>query len=352
MKLVQLLCVGLSLVLTGQSGKAQDCGQTISGSLEARIEKLRALFVEPTYVCSLTLIVRESEALESLADREGIDARFAIRELILDLVEDASKPVDRRLELLQAWTANTPPASKRPSTEILADVAILVNAAESFGSLEGMSGSLGATLLAVRTHQSLPTTARKTPSWIFSIRLPGMDVHMHVGGLAALAEQVRGDKLFEHLRSRVAHVTYYNVPAMKPGEAPQLTFDRCTNLIRLVEALDGDDPNLPSNWQWRPIMESGAAFAKLGRTNEANRQIGRAIGLVRGIKDKNTRLYAYISLLSSLLQPVQSGYPRDVALDVVNEMKQLISTSDSKMTKEMREMVAGTLKHWNVDAGN
>jgi hypothetical protein len=99
-------------------------------------------------------------------------------------------------------------------------------------------------------------------------------------------------------------------------------------------------------------MESGAAFAKLGRTNEANRQIGRAIGLVRGIKDKNTRLYAYISLLSSLLQPVQSGYPRDVALDVVNEMKQLISTSDSKMTKEMREMVAGTLKHWNVDAGN
>lgn len=300
------------------------------------------------YPCALQWVKLAVGALASVPGREGVDARFALREMALALSTDPSHPLDQRLALLQAATEPAAGAAARPVQELQADLALQLSAARAMQSRRETSGWLAALIAAIRLDQQLPDAERRMAIALFTSHLQSTEVRDHVDQLAVLAEQARGDPRMEQLRSALVALVYYNIPAWRREDTPQATAERCQQLLRLTQALDDAKAcrDCPPGWQWKPILEVGSAYARLGRQDDANRQLQQAVEIVRSIENDNARLGQYRFLLPRLLA---LRYNRETVLNLVDEITRTMEASETPLAREMRDTLPRLLTQWNVE---
>ena len=80
-------------------------------------------------------------------------------------------------------------------------------------------------------------------------------------------------------------------------------------------------------------MKVGAAYKRLGMSQEAKVYVEQAIQIVRDRTDPNSRLGEYRSVLSEL---VSMPYDRQAILSFLDEMEELANALDTPIAKEVR----------------
>jgi len=320
-------------------------------SASTGIEFIKTRFDASDYTCAIHAAQLRAGSLANIQGNEGVDARFGLRELAISISRDDSSPRSERLSLLKAVV---PAVATNDSTEtkedLQADVRMLFSAAQAFQAQKDVASWLDILAVAIHLDRQLADPDRRIRSWeIQSNLVPDTtQTYQYVDRLATLAEETRGDKVLEGFRSSLAHIAYYNVSAWKQGDTRDAILERCTQLLRLTDALSDVKScfGCVPEWHWQPIMQVGAAYMRLEMPKEGKAYIDRAFQMAQEIQNPDYRLGQYRFLLTELLV---LHYDRDAILRLANEMKGLAESMDTPIAKETRASLPDTLRRWKID---
>ncbi len=338
-----ILITAITLCI-GAVAQGEDCDVSDSVLRDMRppasAEFIKAHFSRSDYTCAIHATRIQAVSLSGLPGIEGINARFALREMALEFSRNASYPSEQRLALLQAAAISQAGGiASSMQAERQADVTMIFAAGKQFKEQGDISGWLEALTLAIQFDRQLPDDARRVPSWELGTLIPdSTQTYKYISQLATIAELTRGDKVLERFRCSLARTVYHNG---SPRRVTSGTMERCKQLLRLTEALSDVKTwdGLIPEWYWKPIMRVGMAYHRLGMTEEAKKHIDHAIQIARSIQNPNYRLGQYRSVLSDLLE-----YDRKVLISFAHEMLQLANSLDTPMAKEVRESIRRLLE--------
>lgn len=303
----------------------------------AYTEAIESQFAASAYECAIRATQKLAISLASLPDKEEYDARFALREMAIKISRNPSYPSGQRLELLHAAVVSLASSEATlKKEEIQADVRMLMVGGKALRSQNDTVGWLELLTLAIRLDRQLGDTDRRiAPQEIQPLLHDPYRPYNHFDRLAALAELTKGDKVMENFRSELVRTIYFNVMNWREDPSREVALDRCTQLLRLVEALaDGTRCKYcPPEWRWRPIMKVGAAYKRLGLSDEAKVYVEQAIQIVRSQTDRNSRLGEYRYVLGEL---IVMPYDRQAILSFLDEMEELANALDTPIAKEVR----------------
>jgi tetratricopeptide (TPR) repeat protein len=317
-----------------------------SVSSPSAIGLIRKRVKSADYDCATRMMRARADALATAGGREGIVARFELRELALAVAEDKNVPAAARLELARQAAHTLDHAGNASEDEIKADVRLLVSVAKRFRNQKDLAPWLDALEEAIGLDQHLPDADRRLQAWEIST-----DPFSEAGRrkdyarLARLAALTRGDRVLDGLRSKLAFTAYFNGQPWDAKAQREEVIAQCHDLLELVKQLDDVTQcyGCVKEWRWRPIMKVGVAYFRLGMTDEAKATIDRALAIVRGIEKPDYRLGQLRFTLTELLA---SHYDRNVVLAVAGEMKALAESSETPIAKEVRKSLPQTMKRW------
>ena len=301
------------------------------------------------FSCAVEMMHARARALALVTGADGVDARFELRELVLSLAEDKALPSAGRLQLAReaAGTSDNPENARKD--EVKADVRFLVSVSKRFKDQADLAAWLDTLDLAIRLDQRLPESDRRLQSWEVSTdSFSEAGRQKEYARLAELAASTRGDKTLAGLRSQLAVAAYFHGHPWNERAKRDQVLTLCSDLLQLVDRLDDVTScyGCLKEWRWRPIMNVGVAYHRLGMAAEAKTMIERALAIVRGIENPDYRLGQLRFALTELLT---SRYDRATVVAVAGEMKVLYSSSNTPIAKEVRQSLPETMKRWGFD---
>jgi tetratricopeptide (TPR) repeat protein len=301
------------------------------------------------FSCAAGMTRARARALATVNGADGVNARFALRELALAIAEDKALSSSGRLQLAReaAGTFNDPENARKD--DVQADVRFLFSVSKRFKDQADLGTWLDTLQLAIRLDQRLPESDRRLQSGEGSTGL-----FSEAGGrkeyarLAQLAALTRGDKTLARLRSQLAYAASFNADPWNQQARRDQVLTHCSDLLQLVDLLDDVTSCYAcvKEWRWKPIMNVGVAYHRLGMVTEAKTTIERALAIVRGIENPESRLGQFRFAFTDLLT---SRYDRATVLAVAGEMKILYQSSNTTLAKELRESLPGTMKRWGFN---
>ena len=343
------------------------CGNATLGEKEP-IKVLKQAFQAHQYDCAMAYAKDYGRRISSLSGRDGIDTRFALREAATELAADQQHAAEPRRALVKAsaWTSNSPNPAVASKEEIHADVRMLLTAADSFltqdfrkvGALarqeetvtrDSLANWIDVLLTAIALDRHLPDTHRALSVHDFQMDALSETGRLRLyGPLVQLAELTYGDKVLQGIRAQLARSAYFHSSPWQEKASKELVLERCAQVLKLTELLsdikDCGGQCVP-NWRWKPIMNVGVAYHRIGMKDEAEKAIQTSLSIVRGIENPNYRLGQYQSAFTDLLV---IRYDKAVLGPLVREMWQLAITLDTAMGKEVRQRLPETLKRWGL----
>lgn len=300
---------------------------------------IESQFAASAYECATRATQKLALSLLSLPNREGYDARFALREMAINISRNVAYPSEQRRELLHAAVISLAGGETGMiKEEIQADVRMLMVGGKALRSQNDTVGWLDVLTLAIRLDRQLKDSDRRiAPQETQPLLHDPYRPYNHFDRLATLAELTKGDKVLEKFRSELIRTIYFNVMNWREDPSREVALDRCKQLLRLVEALSDvtSCKHCPPDWRWWPIMKVGAAYKRLGMTEESKVYVEQAIQIVRSQTDLNSRLGGYRYVLSEL---IYMPYDRQVILSFLDEMEELANTLDTPIAKEVRSL--------------
>ncbi|MBI5250990.1 MAG: DUF1311 domain-containing protein [Desulfomonile tiedjei] len=348
--LIFVSAITLSICTAAQSDDC-DVSESVLRDMRppASAEFIEARFSQSDYTCAIYATRIQAASIAELAGTEGVNARFALREMALEISRNASYPSEKRLALVQAATISTAGGiASSMQAERQADVTMIFAAAKQFKEQGDIPRWLDALILAIQFDRELPDDARRVPLWETTTLIPdSTQIRKYVSQLVTIAEITRGDKALERFRCHFAAHTISNLSAWREGDNRETILERCTQMLRLTEAMSDVKTchGLLPEWRWKHIMSVGMAYHRLGMTEEGKKHVDHAIEMVRSIQKPDYRLAQYRFVVSQLLQ-----YDPKVRLSLTREMMQLANSLDTPMAKEVREHYRGVLQKLEDEA--
>jgi len=352
MALRPTLC--LAALLAMSAARAQiSCGNNdsalVNPSSSVAIKLIEERARAGDFSCAVAMTHARARALARVAGTDGVDARFELRELVLGIAEEKALPSAGRLQLAREAAGTFDDPERAPKDEVQADVRFLVSVSKQFKNQADLAAWLDTLELAIRLDQRLPESDRRLQSWEVSAD-PFSEAgrQKEYARLAKLAALTRGDKTLAGLRSQLAFTAYFNGHPWNERAKRDQVLTLCGDLLQLVDRLDDVTScyGCVKEWRWKPIMNVGVAYHRLGMATEAKTTIERALAIVRGIENPDYRLgqlrFAFTELLTS-------RYDRATVLAVAGEMKVLYTSSDTPMAKEVRQSLPETMKRWGFN---
>jgi hypothetical protein len=326
-------------------------------------EFVRQRFASADYGCGIHAVQVKAEAVDILPGIEGIDARFALRELALELTRNPEYPPEERVKLLQAATITAIDGeAARKKEELQADSSMLWWGANLFQTQKNTSASLDTLALAIRQDQRRPEADRSIHDYynwgggsvVFSDGLPlgHNEAKNHLGQIVAIANLLKTDTTLKSLQSSMAFLAFYDVPIWEKEIDHKIILERANQLLALVEALSNatcNRCNCGHDWRWRPLIRAGLAFHLAGKTEEAKKHVDRAIQIAKNQEEPNSRLCQYNSLLSELLgADYISSYDKKTIWSLIAEIEQLANSLDTGIAKDVRHSLPESIERFTI----
>jgi hypothetical protein len=307
-------------------------------------------FANADFDCGIRAVELQSQIRSMQEGPDGVDARFALRNLALKLNQNIAYPSDKRIGLVRA--AISEPAESR-GAGIAEDrkfsVLMLLKAGEQYIAQRDSGAWLDLLPLAVGLDLRLPESARVIKPWTVSTLVPDTtQTYKHLRKLVELAEMTSGDKGMASFRSQLASTVRFHAYAWRQGDPPNEIAERAGQLLRLAEALKDvrECYGCVPEWHWRPVMKAGTAYYRIGMEPDGVKTIRRAMEMARTIEKPDYRLGEYRFVLTELLT---AKYDREELLSFVSEMKALADSLDTPIAREVRESLPRTIKTWGLD---
>ena len=352
------------LVINPAHGK--DCDLKINGaSSNAYIEYVQNLVATADYSCATQATGLLARTFASLPNRDGFDARFALREFALAQATNSKIPPSLRVELLEAAAGSRQHSKPIPREELIADVRFLMEAIEVLQKQDNIEvlqkqDEIGSWLDimcdAIQLNQQLPDEQRAIQPW----ELNGIDKATQefvynsysIEGwkkLARIAEITRGDKDLLAFRSQLANWFAYWVPGIYDNRPREEIIERSKNILHLTELLDGTatgyqcktgklgDYGCSMDWQWKPYVRSGLAYHHVGMQDEAKRYVEQGLRVIESEKNLAARLQLYGFAIRDL---IRERYDRLTLVDVSTKMQTLADSLGPKFAEEVRSDLA------------
>lgn len=343
------LIIGLLVLCSCATAQAKDC-EISDNSLShlqppAGVEFTTSQFAASEYTCAIHATQILAASLTSLPGTEGIDARFALREMAIDIGRNTAYPSEPRVALLRAAAISlTSGNAAQIKEEIQADARMLFMGGKILRSQKDTTGWLDMLTLAIRLDRQLADADRRIAPWELGPLLADpYRMYKHFDRLAILAELTRGDKLMEEFRSRLVHTVYFYIMNWREDDTREVSLERCKQLLRLTGALDDVTTcyGCPPEWRWWPIMKVGAAYKRQDMTEEAKTYVEQAIQIVRSNPNPDYRLGGYRFVLSEL---VSMPYDRKEIFSFVDEMRALANSLNTPLAKEVLKWIPELLE--------
>jgi len=303
-------------------------------------------FASGNFDCAIRAMELQSGVRSRAAGTEGADARFALRNLALQVNRDTAYPAEMRLALIRA--AVVEPAAPDAGGERRFNAMMLLKAGEQYVEERNTGAWLDALTGAVRLDLRQPDELRVTQPWTGQLEPDGTQTQHYLGKLLVLAEITAGDSGMASLRTALARAVRFNASAWRQGASAEVISERAAQLLGLAEALKDVRQcfGCVPEWHWRPVMLAGTAYYRIGMRAEGERIIRRAMEMARAIEKPDYRLGEYRSVLVELLT---AKYDREALLGFAGEMKTLADSLDTPIAKEVRESLPRILKTWGLD---
>jgi tetratricopeptide (TPR) repeat protein len=337
-----IICTLILLTCTIAYGESCDISDSALRKMQPSVamEFIKKRFKASDYTCAIHMTRMQSEQLVNFTGQKGVDARFALREMALELSQNKSYPSEKSLELLQAAASSLAGgATSWSKAERQADVQMIFNAGKQFKSQNDISGWLNALVIAIPLDRQLPDDARRVPVWELTGSLipDSTQSYKYIDKIATLAEITRGDKVMEPFRSNLANMIYYSMGVREDEGNREEILARCKQMLRLTEAMSDVETckGCVPGWHWQPILKVGIAYHKLGKAEEAKKYVDQAINIARNIQNPDYRLGQYRFVMSNLL--MIRPYERDLMIALLDEMKKLANSLSTPVAKEVRE---------------
>lgn len=332
------------------SAHGEDCGNSISNLQPlVGVEYIKSRFAASDFTCANRATQLLAASFSTLPGRNGFDARFALRETALVLLENKSAPSSGRIELIKSaaytLTRDTPGIQK---VEVIADVHFLLAAVKQFQKQKDVPGWLDTLEIAVRLDRHLPDPDRTIQSWMIE-DISDAAMSQDWKRLSKIAVATRGDDILMGFRSRLAGWIYSYSHVWKDGLSREQIIERCKDLLSLIELLNDTpsgydcktgklgDYGCSMDWVWWPTMRIGVAYHKLGMKEDAKKYIDEALKIIRESKPEHR-----LGLLQyALADLARAQYDRPTLLAVVADMKVLANSQDTPIAKEIRANLSG-----------
>lgn len=265
-------------------------------SLERIAEQIRTPLVAGDFACALSVAGGWSRSIPTHDGETQQSARSALRVLALEIGGNVTYPARTRLDFLKlATNSNTNDVDERR-----ADARVMFLGARQFQAQNDHAAFLTALTEALRRDRLLPDGQRAISGWELTSLVPETRGREFLPQLLVLAETVQGDPGMSEVRSRLASVLMYNMSVWRQNDPTEDVAKRAEDVLNLTRLL----MDVPScygcgdSWYWQPIMKVGTAYLRIGRTADADREIARALKIVRDIADPNQRMYRlYFALI-------------------------------------------------------
>lgn len=204
------------------SAEAKDCSQLgKDASTKASIEYVQHLIAYSEYQCAVQTTSLLARSFATLPNRDGFDARFALREIALELAKNSNIPLSFRVELAEAAAGAMQRSKQIPEVEIIADIRFFLNVMKVFQKQSEISGWLDMLGDAIQLNQQLPNEGRAIQSWeIYGIdKVAQKYVYDSYSAdewekLIKIAEITQGDKDLLAFRSQLANWFSWWVPGL------------------------------------------------------------------------------------------------------------------------------------------
>ena len=312
-------------------------------SLERIAEQIRTRLVEGDFTCALSVAGAWSSDIPTLDGETQQSARSALRVLALETGGNATYPAPIRLDFLKLATNS----STNDVDERRADARVMFLGARQFQTQNDHAAFLTALTEALHRDRLLPDGGRAISGWELTSLVPETRGREFLPQLLVLAETVQGDPGMSEVRSRLASVLTYNMSVWRQNDPTGEVARRAEDVLNLTRLLM-DVPSCHGcgdSWYWRPIMQVGTAYLRIGRTADADREIARALKIVRDIADPNQRMYR---LYFALIDLLSSSYDPKVIREIVLELHALSHSLATPNAAETRKRLPEIVKTWKI----
>lgn len=343
-------CIAFSILGLGicVSVHAKDCDIPLNHSRPiSSIEFVKSRFEASDFLCAIDSTQILAKSFATLPGRNGFDARFALREMALTINKNTNYDSKMRVALLNAAAISLAMNTAKSTEEVQADVRMFFNAGKEFQLQHDVTAELDMMAQAIRQDRLLPDVNRRI-SPVEIITPIQTEAYRHIDQLVVLAQLTRGDKILESFRPQLAFITYYDLTAWRQDDSRDVILERCRQLLRLTDALSDVTTcfGCVPEWHWKPLMQVGVAYQRLGMTAEAKEYIDQAIQVVHGIQNRDYRLGQYRFVLVDLLG---ARYSPSEIRSLAGEMMELANSLDTPLAKEQRASIPRTLKNWGIE---
>lgn len=351
-RIILQLCVlagSIVSVVTGYAACSVEDSEIREMPIPDCQEFVRQCFISADYGCGIHAVRLKAGAVDALSGVEGIDARFALRELALELTRNIAYPPEERIKLLQAATiTGINGEAARKKEELQSDSSMLWRGASLFRIHKDASSGLDTLVLAIRQDQRRSDADRSLGDYYNwgggyppDLPLGHNEAKNHLGQLVAIAKEVRNDNTLKSLKSKMVELAYFDSWIWEKEVDHKIILERAQQLLVLVEELNGTtchNCNCGPDWNWRAINRAGLAFHLIGMTEEAEKNVDRAIQIAQSTKDPNSRLCKYNFLFYEILSAdYTSSYNPKTIGALIAEMETLANSMDTGLAKDVRQ---------------
>jgi hypothetical protein len=299
------------------------------------------------YDCAVQTTLARAAVAGQGTGSEGVEGRFALRELALDLAQSAAYPADTRVRLLNAAaTTELKGTSAQSNDEIKADVSMLSAGMKVLRDQREYVAQFDTAVQAIHLDMRLPASERYLNAW--QLDLANRPVReRRMPQLIALMQTVRGDPQLKALRAVVGQSLCFLNYLYDPSDDAKTNAARAAGILALVETLT--DVPVPQSctpgWYWHPILTAGVTYFLVGDAVQARVQIERALQILHGIPDPNERLGQYRFALTDLTVIHTDAnhhvvhYDKEVVLALIAEMRLLTDSLDTQLAREQRAYI-------------
>lgn len=332
---------------------ASECGKTDQPKLamaqESFEQYVEQLFQAGDDLCGMLAAELQARELSDKDGEIGSNARFALRNFTLRINQNEYYLAEMRLQFIKTVVFGLagPPGHATPS-ENKFNVLTLLKAGEEFRLQQDTGSWLEALAFAIQLDLRMAEVDRTIrPGMVHEIT-PSSQTYKNLGQLVTLAELTQGVQSMASFRSQLAFITYYQGFAWTSTDSSAVIADRAKYLLQLAAALGDvhEGFGLVPAWHWKPVMQAGTAYYRIGVLKGGTDQIRRAIGMARAIENPDERLGQYRFVLDDLHT---AKYDRSEILAFVDEMKALAESLDTPLAKEVRESLTRAIKNWGLD---
>jgi hypothetical protein len=344
------------------SAEGKDCSQVgKDASAKASIDFVRNLIATSEYSCAVqttTMLARSFAS--SPNDRNGFDARFALRELALEEDKNSNIPPSFRIKLTKAAAGSFQRNKPIPEVELIADIRFLLNAMKELQGRGEISGWLDILGDAIQLNQQLPHEEHAIVSWELNGINDAMQEVVYKNysvdeweSLEKIAEISRGDTGLMVFRSQLASWFHYWVPGLYDDRPREEIIARSKYILRLTEQLNDAPTGFPTtdqcktgrigdhgcymDWQSRPYIRAGLALHHVGMESEAKRYVEKGLKVIESESNLNFRLALYNYVIRDL---IREHYDRSTLDEVSARMQTLADSLGPKFSEEIRSNLA------------